>query len=292
MKRRTVIIPLSVAAAIVVAGLLVFYVPRLLATRLTFTFEDAVSKSWVWDATATLQGREIRSYYQSNRGPVPMTFTDLRPGKATLTIKAPNYETVRIPLHLHIGHNVISQPVKMVGYRIPGLKHITMFETQTSSGLSVQVRPIDAAGHAITTLPCLNLWIGALVSTEMNGGKPAETTMSSGATRGPVLYRGKIKWTWDPAISKNFHYNATIPYAELANKSASYLVIDYLVIVPDPRKMTQEQVSAMMSAAPHLTSTNALQRYLDAKRGDNRFEYFLTTSWNVPGPAANAGAGS
>lgn len=275
---------MSVIAAIVIAGLVFFLVPTLFRTRLTFTFEDAVSKSWVWDATATLQGREIRSYYQSSTGAVPMTFTHLKPGRATLVIKAPNYVSEKIPVNLHLGENVIPKPIAMVGYRIPGLTSFTMFETQEKSGLSVQMRPVDAAGHVITTLPCLNLWVGVIVRSELKGGRLAVGPIDSGAARGAVLYRGKIRWSWDSSPSQNFRYTATIPYSKLSSQTVPYLVVDYLVIVPDPRRISSTQIDAMMSNAPSLDSPQAVREFLDAKKGDNRFKYFYSTSWNVPGP--------
>lgn len=288
MKQRTIIIPVSALAAIVLIALAVYFVPRFLNTRFTFRFEDAVSKSWVWDATVTLDGREIRSFYQSSAGPVDYTFTHLRPGKATLEIKAPNYVTVKMPVRIRIGNNVLAKPIKMVGYRIPGLERFVMFETQGKSGLSVQMRPVNAAGRAITVMPSLDLWVGVLVSTEMKGGHPARGPVESGGVRGVLLYRGKIDWSWDPSPSQSFPYTAAIPYAKLSDRSAPELVVDYLVVVPDPRKISEAQVASMMRRAPDFTTPKELKGYLEREKGLGRFEYFFSTSWNVPGPAAPA----
>lgn len=289
MKRSAVVILLAVVVGILLFAVAAFFVPRMSDTRLAFTVEDAVSKSWVWDATITLQNREIRSYYQSNRGPVQMTFTHLKAGRATLEVEAPNYVSVSMPVRIHLGNNVITKPIAMVGYRIPDLSSFAMFERQTKTGLSVQMRPVNSAGHVITELPCLDLWVGVLVSEEMKDGRPVLSATDSGAVRGSVLFRGKIDWSWDPSPSQSFRYNASIPYSRFAAQDVSYLVADYLVVVPDPRKISSSALDALMKSAPDFTSSADLRRYLDANRGADRYRYFFSTSWNVPGPGKASG---
>lgn len=274
--------------AIVVIALLVYLVPPLLNTRLTFTVEDAVSHSWVWDATVKLENREMKLYYQSDKGTVPLTFTHLAPGKATLEVSAPNYVTQKIPVDLHLGKNLLSKPVELVGYQIPDLAHFTMFESTDGSNIHIQIRPVSAQGPAVTNHPCLDLWIGALVSAEVRNGQPVTSPSQAGARRGQTLYKGRIPWSWDSSLNATFRYSATIPFSSLASQSAPYLVIDYLVIVPDPRKITSKEIDAMMSSAPDFTKPEQLVQYLKANQGDGRYRYFLTTSWNVKGPGAGA----
>lgn len=274
--------------AIVVIALVAYLVPPLLNTRLTFTVEDAVSHSWVWDATVKLQNREMKLYYQSSKGTIPLTFTHLAPGKATLEVSAPNYVSQSIPLDLHLGENRLPNPVELVGYQIPDLAHFTMFESTSGRAIHVQIRPVSTQGPAVTNHPCLDLWIGALVSAEVKNGQEVSAPSASGAQRGPTLYKGRIRWTWDSSLSATFRYSATIPFSDLASQSVPYLVIDYLVIVPDPRKITAKEVDAMMSRAPDFTNPTQLVQYLKSNEGDGRYRYFFTTSWNVKGPGAGA----
>jgi len=286
LKRRTIIIPTAIILAIIVAALLVYLLPPLYHTRLTFELEDSVSHGWVWDATVRLENREMTTFYQSDRGPVELAFTGLTPGRRTLTITAPNYESVTIPITLHLGANRIAKPIEMVGYQIPDLGHFTMFESTSSSAITVQVRPVSTAGPAVTNHPCLDLWIGALVSVELANGKPAAQPVESGGVRGPTLYKGRIPWSWDSSPSATFRYSATIPFSDFSSSSAPYLVIDYLVIVPDPRKISSKEIDAMMKDAPDFTNTAQLKSYLDSKSSGDRFRYFFSTSWNVKGPAS------
>ncbi|HUX22849.1 MAG TPA: hypothetical protein VMW69_16555 [Spirochaetia bacterium] len=288
MKRRAIIVSISVILGLACISLLVYLVPRVSNTRFSFTFRDAVSKSWVWDATVTLQGKEIRSFYQSNKGPREYTFTGLHPGKATLHISAPYYVTVDLPIRLHIGSNSLKDPIEMVGYEIPGLTRFTMFESPSPTGLSIEIRPVNTEGHAVVDHPALNLWIGVLVSAETKDGRLVQNSVADGAARGEGLYRGRIAWTWDPSPAQNFRYHATLPYSVLSSHTTPYLVIDYLVIVPDPRKITDAEVNTMMQGAPDFTAAKQLTAYLEAKKGQDRFQYFFSTSWNVAGPGASS----
>jgi hypothetical protein len=261
-------------------------VRSLLMTTLSFKLEDAVSHSWVWDATIIVQNREIRSFFQSDSGPREATFTRLKPGPAVLSVKAPYYAEIQLPLSLKPGRNVLPKPIALSGLTIPGLDHFTMVETLGQSSLRVEMRPVDARGNAISDHPCVPLWAGARVSAEVANGQLARDASAEHPARGATLFNGRIAWQWDPNPAEGFRYVAAIPYSGLTERTAPLLVIDYLVVVPDPTIMNAQELEAMMSAAPQESDMAVLKAYLDTRKGDARFEYFLTTSWNVRGSSS------
>lgn len=277
----------SIALVAGVIGLATMIIVRsLLMTTLSFKIEDAVSHSWVWDATIVVQDREIRSFFQSDSAPREATFTRLKPGQAILSVKAPYYIEIRLPLRLKPGRNVLSKPIALVGLTIAGLDHFTMVETPDESSLRVEIRPVDARGNAVSNHPCIPLWTGARVSAEAANGQLARDAYAAHPVRGATLFNGKIAWKWDPNPAAGFRYVATIPYSGLTDRTSPLLVIDYLVVVPDPTKMNVQELETMMNAAPQESDTAVLKAYLDKRRGDARFEYFLTTSWNVKGSSS------
>jgi hypothetical protein len=281
MARRGAVVLAAAVAVLVVAAFAVFLLPRVFDTRLIFQVQDAVSNAFVWDATVTLQNREMRLFYQSDRGPVPLVFDHLTPGTATLAVSAPDYIGQELTVRLHPGTNRLPAPIALIGAEIPGLDRFSMFETATDPVISVEIRPIDAAGKAIIDHPCMNLWIGARVSQEVVGDVPVSAQVDSGARRGRTIFVGKIPWTWDAAPSSDFRYHATIARSSLLD-ATPYLVIDYLVIVPVPGRIDPGTIDAFMKVAPDLSKTEDLAAYLTAHGDGSDFHSYFSTSWNVP----------
>ena len=220
-----------------------------------------------------------------------MTFTHLMPGRTTLSVTAPNYADAQLPLRLRPGRNAIAKPIDMVGLAIPGLDSFTMVETPGESALRIEMRPVASDGSAIVNHPCIDLWVGARVSAEVANGELARDPDAPDLGRGATLFNGRIAWTWDSDPTASFRYIGTIPYASLTARSAPLWVIDYLVVVPDPRKMSSHDLETMMKNAPEESDPAVLKAFLDGRKVDGRFQYFLTTSWNVknlpPQPAAS-----
>jgi hypothetical protein len=283
MKRRAFLVLSTILlAAIVVACAVILALSRLPST-LTFTLEDSFSHGWVWDATIVVQNREIRSYFQSDSAPRALTFTSLGRGPSVLTVRAPDYADIRLPLRLRPGRNVLPKPIEMIGLRIPGLDHFTMVETAGESALRIEMRPVDPGGNAVSNHPCIPLWAGARVSAEVVNGQPARDAFAAHPGRGTILFNGRVEWSWNSDPAAGYRYVGTIPWSALADRTAPLLVIDYLVVVPDPTKIGVQELAALMEAAPRESDTTALRAYLDQSRGDDRFRYFLTASWNVRG---------
>jgi len=275
------------------AALLVLLLSSCSETTLIFQVQDSVSGSWAWDATVLLQKRLLRSFYQTDAGPIPQKLTHLAPGSATLEITAPGYEPVSMPVVLRRGRNRLSDPIRLVGREIPGLADFSAFETVADGDIVVQLRPLDASSKAIINHPCIDLWIGCVVSEETAGGVPVSAEGARAAARGNELYRGVLRWTWDARPESLFRYSIRIPASGMRDSASVYRVIDYLLIVPDPTKISRSEIEARMADAWRsggLVSGNPtrsaprrltpeLAAALDACKG--RARAFLLTSWDV-----------
>jgi hypothetical protein len=86
MKSCPVTIPVLVIAVIGGVAAAVYLALNPLDTILELQVQDVVSQDWVWDTTIRLQGRVIRSHYQSDRGPITQRFSHLAPGEARLQV--------------------------------------------------------------------------------------------------------------------------------------------------------------------------------------------------------------
>ena len=277
MRMRSVLIALAVLVGI--AALAVFFRLAKFDTTLEFSFRDRVSGQWVWNATARLQDRVTYAFFQSDAGPVPFIFTGLKPGSWTLDISAPGYLPAAVPVKLHRGANRLPDPIVMTGFEIPALQRFYLFEKLDGGDVVVQLRPVGTDGRAVENHPCLPLWVEARVAVEVDHGKPVAETMDSGASRGDVLFSGHVDWKWDPAPETSFRYSVRIPGSAIKADTSPLRVIDYLVVVPDPRVTDPDAVGRLMERAPSLPDFDAIRKYLD--REGRGVRYFFDTSWNV-----------
>lgn len=279
--RRLLIAALAVAVVLAVAGA-VYVAGNPVDTTYEFVVRDAVSGNWVWDATFRLQGRVIRSHFQSDRGPRPQMFTRLQPGPATLEISAPSYEAQTIPVTLKRGANLLADPVELVGREIPDLAEWIVFEGWEGGDMVQELRPVSAAGPAVTNHPALDLWIGARISVQVKDGVPVREETDTGAARGEELFRGKLQWRWDAAPETTFRYGAAIPGAEIKASTAPYWVIDYLIVVPDPTAADAGQIDAIMEQVWDLPP-EAIAARLGTHEQAGTLTAYQFTSWNVAG---------
>ncbi|MGA2977780.1 MAG: hypothetical protein ABSF77_20965 [Spirochaetia bacterium] len=276
-----------------IAVIMAFVLASCSDTALVFQLQDSVSGAWVWDASVLLQDRLLISYYQTDAGPIPQKLTHLKPGASTLSISAPGYEPVSLPVTLTPGKNRLSGPVKMVGLEIPGLDGFSAFESIDNGDVVVQLRPLDSAGKAIINHPCIDLWIGCVVSEQVRQGVPVRVEGDARSTRGDLLFRGAVQWSWDARPESLFRYSARIPQADVQSTPSLYRVIDYLIVVPDPRKISRMDLEGIMTGAwptAGLASGNgdrrepellapAIESALNAEKG--RLRWFFITSWDV-----------
>ena len=277
MRMRAVLIALAVLVGI--AALVVFLRLARFDTTLEFSFRDGVSRQWVWSATARLQDRVNYAFFQSDAGPVPFVFSHLTPGSSTLQISAPGYLPASVPVKLHRGANRLALPIEMTGIEIPGLQRFYFFESNDGGDIVSQIRPVGTDGHAVENHPCLPIRVAARVAVEMANGKPVIEPMDQGAARGEVLFSGRVDWKWDATPETAFRYSVRIPGSRMKQDGSPLRVIDYLIVVPDPRVMDPTALDKLMGGAPALPDFNAIAKYLDTEGKGVR--YFFDTSWNV-----------
>lgn len=280
MRTRRWRIP-CLAAALAAAGAVCLSVWLLAAPgsrAVRFTVRDAVSSSWVWDLTAVLQGRVMRKFYQSDRGPVAMEFTRLRRGEAVLSLSAPSYLPVRVPVSVGRRLTVLEDPIGMTGYEIPDLADFLVFQSPAEDAYVAELRPVRSDGTAIVNHPCLDLWIGCMIYVQTKGGAPVTSPTDKGAGRGQLLFRGRIRWEWDGSPDALFRYHARIPRDGILAATAPYLVFDYLIAVPDPRGISSTEFAGFMETVWGTADTGEAMRLLD---GNGKVRYFIDTSWNV-----------
>ena len=283
MKKKTVLIP---AITVVVLGIIALsvYLSRIsFDTTLEFQVRDAVSGNWIWDSTIKFQERVIRGFYQSDRGPIDYQFTHLETGNWDLEISAPAYQAVTIPVTIKKGANRIDGPIEVAGYQIPDLDHFIIFEEKVGGDIVAEIRPVGTDGRAVINHPCIDLWIGCRISEQLKGGLYVQEPTEEGSERGKELFAGEIEWQWDPTPETTFRYSARIPGSKISNHGVPYRVIDYLLILPDSRKITRKEVAELMKQAPELKDSEALISFLDEYK--DRIFYDIHTSWNVEGAA-------
>ena len=282
MKRGKTLIPLVAALVLGATAAIVFAAASWRATTLEFEVRDAVSKSWVYDATFRLQGRIIRSNFQSDRGPVVQRFTRLKPGPATLEVSAPDYQGVTRSIALRRGLNRLSDPIDLVGLRIPRLRGFIVFAEREGSDTLFELRPVDDAGRAIVNHPCLDLWVGARVTVQMKNGLPAKSETDEGLVRGDELFRGRLDWQFDTYPETIFRYGARLQGAAVKESGTPYRIVDFLIVVPDPLKLTRPELESIMARTQSLRP-DEVEAYLAPFEAQEKLEAFTSTIWNVPG---------
>ena len=276
MKTRTWIALVVVILALGVTALVVFLTTQSFQTSLEFTVRDAVSKEWVYDSTIKLQNSVIQGYFGKD-----YTFTLLKPGETTLSISAASYVAKEVPVKIKRGKNVLEEPIDIVGYEIPTLSHFIVIEDVEDGELVTEVRPVGEDTKAVVNHPCLDLRILLLISTQMYKGRITRTDTETGSTRGEELYRGEVEWRWDSSPNTVFRYTVPIPVKKMKQSDASIWVIDYLILVPDNRNVTAEEMDKIVQEIGGIADPELLTAKLDTYQG--KLKYYLNESWNVEG---------
>ncbi len=285
MKKRTAVILGGVAAFFGIVALVVYLAGGALETTLRFRVIDAVSGAWVWNATVRIQDRVMRLFYQADQGSPELEFTRLKPGRWEMEVSAPAYETQRVPVRLKRGRNVLADPIRMKGLEIPSLSHFIVVDRRDKGRFYLEVRPVGTDDKAVLNHPCLDIWIGAMVSAQIKGGRYVEKPEDSGSTRGETLFAGRLDWTWDATPETSFRYTVPFPVDKIAKSPAAYYVVDTLIAIPKPGAITKEELDAVMARVYELKEPEAITRYLDGFK--DRFTYHLPpTGWNVKGGAS------
>jgi len=282
MKKRTWLILGGIAVFFGGVALVVHLASGALETTLRYRLVDSVSGGWVWNATLKLQNRVMRAFYQADQGSPELEFTHLRPGRWELEIAAPSYESQRVAVGLKRGRNVLPQPIRMKGLEIPSLSHFIVVDKRDQGQLSLEVRPVGKDEKAVLNHPSLDIWIGALISAQVKGGRYTEKAEDAGSERGEPIFAGRLDWTWDARPESSFRYAVPVPADKLRKSPAPYWVIDTLIAIPMTDAITREQLDGIMSKVYQLGDFKAIAGYREQYK--DRFTYYLPpTSWNVKG---------
>ena len=246
---------------------------------LEFSIQDKVCGSWVWNANITFQDRVIQSFYQGDAGIKTLRFTDLKTGEWKLTISAPLYKPETIIVNIKKGFNSLIDPIELTGLSFSDLHHFVVFETINNNEIVSELRPVNSKGESSLKHPCLDIRIFTMVSEQMKDGLFARNSESADSYRGNLIFAGEIDWSWDSGFDTIFRYSAHIPGSELSDSKAAFLIIDYLIIIPDPEQMDSDNMDELSLKLSETSEIEAMIELLDSF--GTKIRYFLTTSWNV-----------
>lgn len=280
MKIKIIIYGAVITALIIIMIMVSLFTRAASENSLEFQVIDIVSKNWVWDFTAKLQDRFIQGYYQSNRGPIVYQFTGLKPGDWTMELDAPFYEPVKVPVQIKEGKNEIKVPIEMTGYEIPGLTEVFVYKEWVGNELILNPRPINAEGLGIGTHPCLDMWFGLRISVQVKEGIIVKEPTEKGSERGEELFKGKCDWEWDPDPDTYYRYLVRVPFEKVKNHNAPYHVYDYIIVFPDPGKISDDELENEMERAFSLPDEAEVTFFLDSLK--DKMTYFISTDWNQP----------
>jgi hypothetical protein len=251
-----------VAGVLVLSGIIVFLVFLNTATTLEITLEDSVSGYGVWDSTIILQDRIVRGYHSTQ-----FLFTGLSPGQAALSVSAPDYTPYSAPVTLNPGKNTLAEPVRLQGLKIRDLDHFYIFEEMVGSNLAFDLRPADKTNQAVVNHPCINIRIVLRICKQTGAGQ-----------KGLQLFAGVAPWKWNPDSAETYRYSASIPAKDIRMEAYPW-VIDYLIVVPDPLKIGDDELKTIVDGVFKFTDEERIVQYLDGYK--DRFRYYISTNWDI-----------
>ena len=129
------------------------------SSSLEIVVQDAITESWVWGATITVQDRVRHAYYQAYGGTRTYEFADLQRGTTDIIVSAPGYAEKRHTISLNAGANALPEPIYMQPLRIPDLRNAVVFEQVSSERLEVEIRLLDRNNRLISNHPAVDLRI-------------------------------------------------------------------------------------------------------------------------------------
>lgn len=279
MRKRGWLVSSGVIIVLAVLALITFLSMAEFDTTLEFKVRDAESNSWVWDLKARLQDRVINGYFQSDSDDFYFRFTGLKPGKYDMHLSAPGYADLTAPIELKRGANRIETSFKLTGFAIPDLSYFLVYGARLGDDYFLELRPVGTDGQAVLNHPAVDLWVGCRISSQMQDGKYAEEESDSGMMRGETIFRGEVEWLYDPLPHTVFRYSARISSASVLSTEAAFLVFDYLIVVPDFRKIDRSTLQNVLEKIWDFQSPAELTEYLDTY--SDKFSYYVDTSWNV-----------
>ncbi|MBN1698763.1 MAG: carboxypeptidase regulatory-like domain-containing protein [Spirochaetales bacterium] len=263
MKKRTVITTIVLIALTGLAVIAFFLFPAIGKTTLRLTVMDAVSRSWVYNSSITIQNRVIRGFKST-----VFSFSDLKPGTYPLVVTAPYYTMAETGLTIHPGENILTDPILLSGYEIPDLDDIALFEGKKDDTLELDFRLVRPDGHAVVNHPCLPVVIYCRISEQTDTGQ-----------RGDIIYAAPVPWHWNTSLTETYRYEVAIPLDDIGKSQAPYWIMDYLVLFPDPRTIGEDEIKKIILTAQEMKDIDSIASYLDGF--SDRLRWFFRSHNNV-----------
>ena len=263
--------PVIIFAGLLFLFALSFFFGKKTDTVLEFRIQDSVTGSWVWDAEITFQGKVINAFYQIETGKKIYRFTNLEKGDWELVVKAPSYRTEIKNVSIKNGINRLDNPIIMTGLEIPGLNRFIVIEKKHGNIITSELRPVDVEDNAILNHPPLNIAVLVLISEQLD----------QDPYRGERLFYGTVPWLWNTRIDTAYRYELVLPNSVFKEISNKLLIIDYLIIVPDPVNLTKKELDSLIQEAGAYTRVEDVIEFLESYTG--KLKYYITTSKNISG---------
>jgi hypothetical protein len=281
MISKKIVILIFLVFVLIIVAITVYQFALPSETTLEIIVQDSVSGNWVWDLEITMDNNIIHGYFQSDTDNKPFKFRNLTPGEYTIGLSAPHYRTLRVPVTVKRGKNIIHEPFRIEGYEIPDLDKFLVFEELIQDGFIMNLRPVSTTGRAIINHPCMDLWIGFRVTEQMIGNDVASGESETEASRGKELFKGKLDWTWDPEPEVQFRYYTGISVDRFQSSKAEFLVFDYLILIPEKGKIGEEELANIINETWLIQDHAELIRFLQGF--SEQLSFYIDTSWNVRG---------
>ena len=225
---------------------------------LRFAVRGAYCAEPVWNTSSVIQDRMARTYVETD-----ILITGLNPGDSFLTVSAPDYGSVTIPVTLKRGENRLSEPIAMMPSEIPGLDRFVVVERETAEGLQIDLRPIDRAGKAIVRHPCVFLRVLVQILIPEAGASRAAQNSSEPAFAEEV-YRGPADVEWNDEPGATFRYSARIPAREISPHSSAVVTVQYLILMPDMEHFATDEIERIVHDVTEMEGHVEIARYLDS----------------------------
>ncbi|MBN1523294.1 MAG: hypothetical protein JW904_02320 [Spirochaetales bacterium] len=275
MKTKRIIQLLVAGGILVLAGVILFFLVVLLTPpTLEVTIVDEYAGTAIWDSSVSFQNRYHNGYFNKT-----FNFTNIATGDFELVVTAPNYQEQRVMIPVLPGPNVYAEPIKMKAIAIPEFYQFYIENNADATGVAVIFVPINKAGDFIKPFPGVNVVPAIRISEQWKDGVPVVKSETSGSVRGPELYSGVPSWQAADVEGAFFKYLIEVKPDEIKNSAAAYYVVDCLVLLPDWKKVTMQQVTQILEGIKGIDDPKDLSEYLSKYEPDVKYTYKVL--WNV-----------
>jgi len=243
-------------------------------TGVVVTVRDALSGAPVRDSSLRFERWAVQGFSAPS-----VTLIHLLPGWHTLSAVAPGYLPASERIAVGLGGVTSAPPLALVGYAIPGLKGFAIAAEREARGILVRLAPVDDSGRFIREFPCLDLRIVLRVSIQVEGASVATSPTAGSPERGALLFDGVASWRWDSSPGAAYRYRALVRSDQLSALPAPYVVVDALVVVPDPRRIGARELDRVADELQGISDPAAVAAI--ERQYEGRVEIYRAVEWNT-----------